>query len=98
MPSVRTVFGSSPEPQIMNDPKSLYQSPFGCQWASMHPILQPAKVRKGNLALLDPCKDVLPDRPRKTRESDLRQWHLSRRLPESDPPPPLPYVQDRSQP
>jgi hypothetical protein len=29
MPLVSTVFGSSPEPQIMNEPKSLYQSPSG---------------------------------------------------------------------
>jgi len=33
MPLVRTVFGDSPEPQIMNDPKSLYQSPSGAQGA-----------------------------------------------------------------
>jgi hypothetical protein len=31
MSCVRTVFGSSPEPQIMNEPKSLYQSPSGAQ-------------------------------------------------------------------
>src|ERR1039457_1343668 len=29
MPFVSTVFGNSPEPQIVNDPKSLYQSPSG---------------------------------------------------------------------
>ena len=29
MPSVSTVFGNSPEPQIMKEPKSLYQSPSG---------------------------------------------------------------------
>jgi len=29
MPLVSTVFGSSPEPQMMNDPKSLYHSPAG---------------------------------------------------------------------
>ena len=29
MPFASTVFGNSPEPQIMNDPKSLYQSPSG---------------------------------------------------------------------
>jgi len=31
MPCANTVFGSSPEPQIVNDPKSLYQSPSGAQ-------------------------------------------------------------------
>src|ERR1017187_7573916 len=31
MPPVNTVFGNSPEPQIMNEPKSLYQSPAGAQ-------------------------------------------------------------------
>lgn len=31
MPGSRTVLGNSPEPQIMNDPKSLYQSPSGAQ-------------------------------------------------------------------
>src|ERR1039458_2172405 len=29
MPAVNTVFGNSPSPQIMNEPKSLYQSPAG---------------------------------------------------------------------
>jgi hypothetical protein len=29
MPPVKTVFGTSPEPQIINEPKSLYQSPAG---------------------------------------------------------------------
>ena len=29
MPCANTVFGNSPEPQIVNDPKSLYQSPSG---------------------------------------------------------------------
>jgi hypothetical protein len=29
MPFVSTVFGNSPEPRIMNEPKSLYQSPSG---------------------------------------------------------------------
>ena len=29
MPFVSTVFGSSPDPQIRNDPKSLYHSPSG---------------------------------------------------------------------
>src|ERR1019366_3792552 len=29
LPFVSTVFGNSPEPQIVNDPKSLYQSPSG---------------------------------------------------------------------
>src|ERR1039457_3575207 len=29
MPFVSTVFGTSPEPPIVNDPKSLYQSPSG---------------------------------------------------------------------
>src|SRR5271157_1082890 len=28
-PFVSTVFGNSPEPQIMNEPKSLYHSPSG---------------------------------------------------------------------
>ena len=31
MPCANTVFGNSPEPQIVNDPKSLYQSPSGAQ-------------------------------------------------------------------
>jgi len=30
-PLVSTVFGNSPEPQIVNDPKSLYQSPSGAR-------------------------------------------------------------------
>jgi hypothetical protein len=29
MPPVGTVFGNSPEPQMMNEPKSLHQSPAG---------------------------------------------------------------------
>src|ERR1035437_1551613 len=29
MPCANTVFGNSPEPQIVNDPKSLYQPPSG---------------------------------------------------------------------
>ena len=31
IPFPRTVLGSSPEPQIIKDPKSLYQSPSGAQ-------------------------------------------------------------------
>ena len=34
MPLVSTVFGNSPVPQIMNEPKSLYQSPSGAHGAA----------------------------------------------------------------
>jgi hypothetical protein len=40
----------------------------------IHPLLQSAKILERYLPRLYTRKDVLPDRPRQTREADLRQW------------------------
>src|SRR6202142_4457173 len=68
---------------------------IGCPWASLDPILQSAEILERNPTLLYAGKDVLPDRPRKTRESYLRQWRRSRKPLGSGPSPLRPFAGGR---
>ncbi len=50
MPFFRTVFAYSPVPQVINDPKSLYQSPSG-PGLGRYPPTQPLQVIEGDRSL-----------------------------------------------
>jgi hypothetical protein len=52
MPLVSTVRGYSPKPQILNEPKSLYQSPSGANGWDFT-LLQPFEIRERDFALLN---------------------------------------------
>src|SRR5579864_5085999 len=66
------------EPKCTNRPQG--------HTAAFSPILQAIQVGERNLALFNSIEEMLlPQTSGKLRESNLRQWRLSRRLRESVP-------------
>src|SRR5260370_18622735 len=59
-PFKRNVLGNSPSPQILNDPKSLYQAVRRLR-LRFAPQFQLVKVFRGYLPLRDPIEQVRPE-------------------------------------
>src|SRR5437667_3382411 len=68
-PRSRKVFGSSPSPQILKEPKSLYQAPSG---ASGSDSRQSLSSYRSSAVILEPFEQVLPQRWWKVFPPDLR--------------------------
>jgi len=56
---VRTVRGYSSEPQSLNEPKSVYQSPSGLR-RGLDPLLQSKEIGERDFTLLDSLEQMLP--------------------------------------
>ncbi len=64
--------GNCPSPQILNEPKSLYQSPVRSVWLRLPPHFELIKIFRGDLPLAESLEEMIPKSPRQVGPLDLR--------------------------
>ncbi len=62
-PRTRNVFGSSPSPQILKEPKSLYHAPLGASGSESRQSFELVQVLGADLPLTETIEQVLPQSP-----------------------------------